>query len=107
MMLPPEDLEREPYDVPRGACPACGSGDVTHLVIGMPSGPGAMEGDPDWVHWVGCVHPGMTGSAAHAVPPGVAVPCLPEFLSRCRTPAGEFARAADGARRGRCARRNR
>ncbi|QBR91830.1 hypothetical protein EXE57_05735 [Nocardioides euryhalodurans] len=59
MMLPPDDVEREPYDVPRGACPACGSDDVTHLVIGLPSGPEAMEGDPDWVHWVGCVHAGF------------------------------------------------
>lgn len=59
MMLPPDDLEREVYDVPRGICPTCKSGDITHLVIGMPSGPEAMEGDPGWVHWVGCVHPGF------------------------------------------------
>src|SRR4051794_39020348 len=58
MMLPPDDLEREPYHVPRGICPTCGSGDITHLVIGLPTGPDVMTGDPDWVRWVGCVHPG-------------------------------------------------
>ncbi len=59
MMLPPDDLERAPYGIPRGVCPTCGSGDVTHLVVGMPSGPLVMDGDPDWVQWVGCVHPGF------------------------------------------------
>jgi len=61
MMLPPgvgDDTVSAPYDVPRGTCPACGSGKVTHLVIGMPSGPAAMDGSPAWVSWVGCVHPG-------------------------------------------------
>ncbi len=85
MMLPPDDLKCEPYVVPGAACPACGSSDVTHLVIGLPSGPEVMEGDPDWVNWVnwvGCVHPGLTGSAAHAELPGVAVACLPDLLPR-------------------------
>ena len=59
MMLPPNDGAPEPYDVPRGTCPSCGSGEVVHLVIGLPSGPGAGSGDPDWVSWVGCVHPGF------------------------------------------------
>ncbi len=58
LTLPPDDLEPEPDDVPRGICPTCGSGDITHLVIGMPLGPDVMQRDPDWVHWVGCVHPG-------------------------------------------------
>lgn len=58
MMLPPDDLEREPYHVPRGICPTCGSGDITHLVIGLPTGPDVMTGDPTWVRWIGCVHPG-------------------------------------------------
>ncbi len=26
--------EPEPYDLPRGTCPECGSGAVKHLVIG-------------------------------------------------------------------------
>ncbi len=59
MMLPPDDLEREPYDVPRGLCPTCGSDDITHLVIGMPAGPEGVEGDPHWVSWIGCMHPGF------------------------------------------------
>jgi len=31
MMVPPDELdghEVEPYDLPRGTCPRCGSGDV-------------------------------------------------------------------------------
>lgn len=59
MMLPPVDGAHEPYDVPRGTCPSCGSGEVVHLIIGMPSGPDAGSGDPDWVRWVGCMHPGF------------------------------------------------
>jgi rRNA maturation endonuclease Nob1 len=39
---------------PRGACPACGSSVVTHVVIGMP-GPGEMERAPSWVSFAGCV----------------------------------------------------
>lgn len=98
-MLPPDDLEGEPHDVPRGACPECASGDVTHLVIGMPAGPGAMEDDPDWVRWVGCVHPGFDRECGS---------CGATWSNRPVSAYGEFARAADGAaRRGRCARRNR
>lgn len=48
----------EPYRVPRGTCPKCGSSDVIHLIIGLPMDPEAGAGDPDWVHWIGCVHPG-------------------------------------------------
>lgn len=61
MMLPPElceDVEYPPYDVPRGTCPRCGSADVRHLIIGMPSGPAVMDSTPEWVVWVGCLHPG-------------------------------------------------
>jgi hypothetical protein len=65
MMLPPdgvgEILEGAPYDIPRGDCPRCGSTEVIHLVIGMPTGPEAMVG-PDWVKWFGCVHPGYERS---------------------------------------------
>jgi hypothetical protein len=57
-MLPPDGADEAPYDFPRGTCPSCGSGAVIHLVIGMPSGPDVMDGDPEWVQWVGCVHPG-------------------------------------------------
>lgn len=59
MMLPPGDEPSEPYTVARGVCPSCGSDEVVHLVIGMPSGPDAGSDDPDWVNWVGCVHPGF------------------------------------------------
>lgn len=45
-------------DTLRGTCPVCGSGEVRHLVIGMPAGPDLMDDDPEWVVWVGCVHPG-------------------------------------------------
>jgi hypothetical protein len=61
MMLPPDgldDLEFEPYAAPRGVCHDCGSDEVRHLIIGLPAGPEAMSGTPDWVSWVGCVHPG-------------------------------------------------
>ena len=41
------------HDVARDTCLFCGSGGVTHLVIGMPSGPDSGAGDPEWVAWVG------------------------------------------------------
>lgn len=53
-----------PYVVPRGSCPACGSGEVIHLVIGMPANPEAWGSGPDWVRWVGCVHPGWDRECA-------------------------------------------
>jgi hypothetical protein len=61
-MLPPpsgfEDLEVEPYDVPRGTCPRCGSGNVRHLVAGVRGAPEWTEGStPDWVDGVGCCLP--------------------------------------------------
>jgi hypothetical protein len=59
MMRHPVDGAHEPYDVLRGTCPSCGSGEVVHLIIGMPSGLDAMSGHPDWVRWVGCLHPGF------------------------------------------------
>ncbi len=61
MMLPPDELdgqEVEPYDLPRGTCPRCGSGNVRHLIVGLPAGPEPMNSTPDWVDWLGCVHPG-------------------------------------------------
>lgn len=48
MMLPPDEfdeVEIEPYDVPRGTCPWCGSWEVRHFVVGLPAGPEVMEGD--------------------------------------------------------------
>ena len=50
--------EPEPYDVPRGTCPSCGSRAVKHLVIGYLEHPESMETTPAWVEWVGCMHPG-------------------------------------------------
>ena len=58
MILPDFDGDIAPYDVPRGTCPSCGSAEVTHLIIGMPMGPPEDLGDPPWVSWVGCLHPG-------------------------------------------------
>jgi hypothetical protein len=61
MMLPPggvDDDEVAPYDDPCRHCPACGGGEVRHLVIGMPIDPEAMTRTPAWVDWVGCGHPG-------------------------------------------------
>lgn len=68
MLLPPDQLaadESEPYDVPRGTCPRCGSNDVRHLIIGLPAGPEPMSGTPEWVDWVGCVHPGHDRECDH------------------------------------------
>ena len=50
--------ELEPYDVPRGTCPDCGSRAVKHLVTGYLEDPESMESTPAWVEWVGCLHPG-------------------------------------------------
>jgi hypothetical protein len=60
MVLPSDELDRqvELYDLPRGICRRCGSGDVRHLWIGMPALPGSMDTTPDWVEWVGRMHPG-------------------------------------------------
>lgn len=38
----------------RGSCPACGSGQVIHVVMGMPV-LDAMEKAPPWVRFAGCV----------------------------------------------------
>ncbi len=61
VFLPDDEGDTVPaaYDVPRGNCPSCGSGEVTHLVIGMSSGPTDMDGSPAWVCWVGCLDPGF------------------------------------------------
>lgn len=50
------------YDVVRGRCPRCDSGAVGHLIIGEPVYPDALGATPDWVCWVGCVHPGYNRS---------------------------------------------
>lgn len=59
-MLPPRATagDSSSYSLPRGTCPSCESGDVAHLVIGMPTGPEEWGSGPAWVEWVGCVHPG-------------------------------------------------
>jgi hypothetical protein len=56
-MLPPGP-EAEPYDVPRGSCPRCGSRRVRHHIIGFPPPPDARPKTPRWVTWEGCIHPG-------------------------------------------------
>jgi rRNA maturation protein Nop10 len=38
----------------RGTCPRCGSGDVIHVVHGMPA-PFELEWAPQWVEFAGCV----------------------------------------------------
>ena len=61
--LPPPDeikaTKAKRYGVPRGTCPACGSGDVEHLIIGLQ--PVSLEQgmEPDWVISVGCVDEGF------------------------------------------------
>jgi hypothetical protein len=57
--------EIEPYDLPRGTCPECGSGDVRHLMIGMPADPESMDSTPTWVEWVVCLHPGHDRECDH------------------------------------------
>lgn len=57
MMDPWSAAPASSYDVPRGSCPRCGSGEVTHVLAGLPVGP--VE-TPSWVAWVGCMPPGHT-----------------------------------------------
>jgi hypothetical protein len=38
----------------RGTCPRCGSGDVIHVVLGMPA-PFEVASAPPWVEFAGCV----------------------------------------------------
>ena len=62
MMAAPGEFgtsDLEPYEVTRGACPRCGGTEVRHLIIGLPAGPEDMESTPEWIDWVGCVHPGF------------------------------------------------
>lgn len=59
MIPPPGVSQHETYDAPRGTCPSCDSENVIHLMIGLPAGPDVMNRGPDWVHWVGCTHPGF------------------------------------------------
>lgn len=40
----------------RGTCPSCGSGEVTHILFGLPADPGA---EPEWVSFGGCVIDGI------------------------------------------------
>ena len=65
-ILPPVTGDRNEavaYEVPRGTCPRCGTDQIVHLVIGMPTSADVMTG-PDWVSWVGCIHPGFDRSCA-------------------------------------------
>ena len=67
MMLPPdgrEPLRPARYDVPRGTCPRCGTDQVVHLVIGMPSQSDDARIEPTWATWIGCRHPGFDRSCA-------------------------------------------
>ena len=54
----PDDLDDFVYGVARGTCPRCGGSEVRHLIIGMPFVAEATDCPPEWVTWVGCVHPG-------------------------------------------------
>lgn len=56
-MLPPSDEAPVRYDAERGTCPVCGSGDVSHRVVGLLSGPPAPD-VPEWVALVGWCHLG-------------------------------------------------
>jgi hypothetical protein len=46
-------LEQWPEET-RGKCPRCGSGDVVHVVYGVP-GPFEVASAPPWVMFAGCV----------------------------------------------------
>jgi hypothetical protein len=49
MMLPLDVLDGhivESYDIPRGTCPRCGSGDIRHLLIGRPPQANADPSQP-------------------------------------------------------------
>lgn len=48
----------EAPDAGRGTCPRCSSTSVRHLVIGLPMHPLSGDGTPEWVRFVGCIHPG-------------------------------------------------
>jgi len=56
MPVPPDDAAAESSTDwgPRGSCPRCGSGEVVHLVMGMPTRE-LVETAPDWVWFGGCV----------------------------------------------------
>lgn len=56
-MMAPPDGPAPTYDVERGSCPRCGSGEVTHLVIGLRAEPPGPD-TPSWLAFVGCCHPG-------------------------------------------------
>ena len=59
-----EDDGDDPVAASRGTCPSCGSGEVTHLAIGMPDAEAFDEDVPEWVERVGCIHPGYDRSCA-------------------------------------------
>jgi len=44
------------YGTPRGTCPSCGSGEVSHTIYGLP----ASFDNPPWVILGGCVIGGAT-----------------------------------------------
>lgn len=87
MMPPPPELggrpsaPAAPYSEPRGTCPSCGSEEVTHLIIGMPARPDDGAGDPAWVAWVGCVHPGHTRSCESCGATWTPVPTYDDLAS--------------------------
>ena len=67
MMLPPDPTAKPSdafaYDEPRGTCPKCGSGEVTHFFWGMPT-QATYEGSPAWVSFGGCCLPEVMADRA-------------------------------------------
>jgi hypothetical protein len=60
MMLPLDELdgyEVESYDVPPARARDVGEA-TSATSSSAPAGPEPMNSTPDWVAWVGCVHPG-------------------------------------------------
>lgn len=48
------DEPAPPYTEPRGTCPECGSGQVTHHLLGA-ADPRTEPADPSWIEWHGCI----------------------------------------------------
>lgn len=48
------DSTEERIQEGRGTCPRCGSGEVTHVMFGMPAFED-YEQSPPWVEFAGCV----------------------------------------------------
>lgn len=62
--------EHVPYDVPRGACRSCGSGDVTHILAGMPVDPFPVVDYPEWLITSGATTRATCAIASRAVSSG-------------------------------------